>query len=147
MSYYITVLFGLLDPKYLFSVFSIFFYKRSYLNHHHYGTTIKVWAGEKWVGLLINTQAAEQMWDWLEITVCLIKGSDWLFRSRVICAYACKILDGYWSNLYRGTAWFHHSHLIKVPGDVELYHGGPLFLTKQSFIILLQYQYFFPKQL
>ena len=47
LHYYKVVLFSLLDPKYLIPVFCIFFYKRSYLNHHHYGTTIKVWAGEQ----------------------------------------------------------------------------------------------------
>ena len=38
------------------------------------------------------------MQDWLRITMGHTKGFDWWYRSRVICAYDCKVLIGHWSN-------------------------------------------------
>ena len=49
-------------------------------------TTIKDW-GQRGVEISLNNQAAVLTLGWLEISMNLAEGYDFLYRSGVICAY------------------------------------------------------------
>ena len=51
------------------------------------GPPLKAGVRDEWVGILLNSQAAEVTWDLLEITMNLVKGSNWLLRSGVMCVH------------------------------------------------------------
>ena len=50
------------------------------------------------VVILYSTQAARLIQNWLEVTMGHAKGSNWWYRSGMMCACDCKVLIGYQSN-------------------------------------------------